>query len=69
MEPTAESDGESDDSEDSQSETDEASKLEFKTVNEVYASNSALIKTRLIIHLGRMKRRRNTGLENLQRGK
>jgi hypothetical protein len=43
-----------------------ASKLEHKTVTEVYASNGSLKKKRLMIYLGGMRRRRNTRLKNLQ---
>jgi hypothetical protein len=51
-----------------QPETTPASKLEFKTVNEVYVSNG-IIKLWLTIHLGGMRKSLNTRFRNLQRRK
>jgi hypothetical protein len=51
-----------------QPETAPASKLEFKTVNEVYVSNG-VIKLWLTIHLGGMRKSLNTRFRNLQRRK
>lgn len=51
-----------------QPETTPASKLEFKTVNEVYVSNG-VIKLWLTIHLGGMRKSLNTRFRNLQRRK
>jgi hypothetical protein len=51
-----------------QPETPPASKLEFKTVNEVYVSNG-VIKIWLTVHLGGMRKNLNIRFKNLQRRK